>query len=191
MGDKRTKQGASQREAGIYFGVDPSTISDWVRKGWVARFPDRSIDLEGTKKLVEANRSPRGGVINRTTKAGGTTTTRIDGTEEENPTGQTTLTEAKTRREIALAEKAELEVARLRGELVPRAEAESAYLEVIAALKANLEAVPQRVAPVLVGNKDIRAIRDIVRREIETAMRRLSDDPPAIHDDDAPAEAEG
>lgn len=182
MAGKKAKQGVSQREASLYFGVDLSTILDWARKGWVARFDDRSIDIEGTKKLLEANRSPRGGVINRTTKAGVTTTTTIDGAEES-PIGKTTLTEARTRREIALAKKAELEVARIRGELVPRAEAEAAYMEVIAALKANLEAIPQRVAPALVGLKDMRAIQGIVRREIETAMRGLSDDPPEIQDD--------
>jgi len=177
--------GASNREAAEHFGVSTTTVGkDWERKKWVVRYPDRSIDLAATALKVNANRDPsRGGAVNRgigaVRPAIAVDPTDVPPESLPLPPGMD-LTEARTRKEYWQAVRAEAEARKLQGELVPKAEAERVYLEVITAARANLEGVPVRVTPKLIGLTDPFAIRELVRLEIETALRSLPNVPPAI-----------
>ena len=161
MAKKRTRKGVSEAVAAQHFQVSKTTIQRWKKRGWTILYGDGSIDIKGTAKEVAARKDPRGGKPDRLT----------------NPDDEGSLLEARTRKEKALARKAELEVARLQGDLIPLAEATRAYVEVITAAKATLEHIPRRVADQLVGLSDAHEIRRILTAEIADALRGLSEVP--------------
>lgn len=70
--------------------------------------------------------------------------------------------EARTRRELAEAHKAELEAAKMSGRLVERDKVERAVRDMFQALRDRVMAVPRRTAPAVVGLAEV--------REIETKM---------------------
>jgi len=78
------------------------------------------------------------------------------------------LAAAKLRKEIALATKAELDVAERKGELIPRAEVEAVTIQRIHAVKAALLGFAARVTPRVVGQDgaSVHAIVDAEARGI-------------------------
>ena len=152
-------RGISRSEAARRMGVDVTTLRDHERAGRVVRFDDGSVDYDATVATIEATKDPT-----------------VGGDRSKAPKMPHTLTAAKTRREVALAEKAELEVAKLRGDLIPVTEAEALYLDVAARVRASLEAIPVRLMHRLVG-LDAQAIRRLLTDEIAQALGGLNDPP--------------
>jgi len=74
----------------------------------------------------------------------------------------------------------ELALRKERSELVAVDDAVRVYAGTIVTAKTNLEAVPARVAPRLVGITNQVEIRRVVAEEIARALRSLSDEPPAV-----------
>ncbi len=174
------KKGISTQEAATRLGMTRQALAEWEKKGCVVRYPDRSVDFEQTSELVRDARHPmQGGKRDVVTDDADTTsdTTGASGKKKSS------LTEARTRREIALAMKAELEVAKLKGTLVPLAEAEKVYLDVVAQARAALEAIPVRVMHRLVG-LEANAIRQVLTDEIANALRGTHGTP-SVHAEDS------
>lgn len=85
---------------------------------------------------------------------------------------------AKQRRALAEAEKAEIVVARLRGELVPAADMKTAAAELIKTLYARVVRVtPSIVAPKLLGVTDVLEIEAILRTALADAFDELKSMP--------------
>lgn len=84
------------------------------------------------------------------------------------------LIEAKTRKELALAELRELEVRQRRGELVEAAAVEAEWRAMAATIRAGMLAVASRVAPAVVGLTDEREIEDAVVAAIHEAMESIA-----------------
>ena len=78
-----------------------------------------------------------------------------------------TYWQVKTQRE-------ELALSYRRGELVERDQAARWLIQLIYEAKAAFLAMPRRLAPVLVGETDPRAIEEAVAREVYAALQRLS-----------------
>jgi hypothetical protein len=173
------KIGVSAAEAARQLGITRQAIYAWSKAGWLVRHPDRSVDLEATRARVDAYRHPTvGGKPDRDLGPAPSYSDPADTPDEPDPDGDgEDYKAARTRRERAAADKAELEAARMRGELVPLADATAAYTSEIVRARAELEALPIRVAPKLVGQTEERAIRDILRTEINRLLQGLSDAP--------------
>lgn len=191
------RQGASGAEAARHFSVDPTTIRDWERRGWLVRHEDRSIDLDATAASVDAHRDPTMG--GRRDRGLGAKAPRYStqpqpktpglpdrGAENEEPPDDLVVppgmdpTKARTRKEYWQSIKAEMEARQLAGKLVPLAEARRTYVETITRAKTDLEALPVRAAPKLVGLTDEKAVRDVLRAEVAKLLRGLSDEPPVV-----------
>ncbi len=194
-GAKRApKKGASRAEAAKHFGIDPTSVRDWERRGWVVRYQDRSIDLDATGIRVDANRDPsRGGKPDR--GHGATPPTYAPPSTDDPTTSETDLPEAPpddlklppgmtAATALALknywqAIKARNEALQAEGKLIPVADAQRAWVDIITAAKANLEGVPILCADKVIGLKDVREIREVIRIEITKALRGIPNDAPA------------
>lgn len=177
------KIGVSAAEAARQLGVTRQALYAWGKAGWLVRFSDRSIDLDATRARVDAYRHPTVGGKHDRDLGPAPSYSSPDAGEREPDEREPDLDDgedykaARTRRERAAADKAELEAARMRGELVPLADATAAYTSEIVRARAELESLPIRVAPKVVGMTDERAIRDILRTEINRLLQGLADAP--------------
>jgi len=82
--------------------------------------------------------------------------------------------EAKKRLNMARAEIAELELARIRGQFVEIDTVCSVLDKIIAACRARLLAIPTKTAPVVVAAETIGEANDIIENEIHEALNELS-----------------
>ena len=78
--------------------------------------------------------------------------------------------EADRRKAVALAEHRELQVRRLRGELLEREAVKRAWAEKLAVLRDRFLALPDRAAA-MGAHRDERTLRELLAREIEEALR--------------------
>lgn len=84
-----------------------------------------------------------------------------------------TLVEAKTKREWALARKAELELGEMAGQLVRVDEVRDLVFTATRAARDRFETIPDRLAEVLVGETDPEVIRRKLAGEIRVAIDEL------------------
>jgi len=84
------------------------------------------------------------------------------------------MTEAKNRKEAAAAEKAELEVARLRGEVVPVADVVKIVDDEYSRVRARVLAMPAKLAPTLIGVESIPAAQKLIQAGCYDCLRELS-----------------
>lgn len=95
--------------------------------------------------------------------------------------GPKTLEEAKIRLTTAQAEKTELEVGALLGELHPAASVEAVWSDMIGAFKARIMSIPTKLAPLLAGRKNPNEIQSILKGATNEALQELSEyDPEKI-----------
>ena len=85
-----------------------------------------------------------------------------------------TYDEARTRKVAAEAEIAELDLAKIRGELAPVSEVVKAWEDVLAAMKAKLLALPTKVGPALSAEDDAAVIQSRLEEEIKECLDELS-----------------
>lgn len=110
--------------------------------------------------------APQSGGDNGTAPAGGSG----GGTEREG----SAYWDAKTRREIAEATKAELQLAALSGDLVKREAVERAAFEAGRLLRDMVLSVPSRLAAELAAMNDAQAIEGRIRDELRKVLDELS-----------------
>lgn len=85
-----------------------------------------------------------------------------------------TYDEARTRKVAAEAEIAELELAKVRGELALVQDVIKAWDDVLAALKAKLLAVPTKMGPILAAETDAGEIQQQLEDQIRECLNELS-----------------
>lgn len=83
--------------------------------------------------------------------------------------------ELKKRKLAAETGKAELELAKIKGEVVPLKQLERALSNVFAELKTNIRNIPARCATTLVGEQSETRIKEIMLRELDIALESLSE----------------
>jgi hypothetical protein len=77
--------------------------------------------------------------------------------------------------EIVKREKTELLVAKMKGELHEAADVEKALTDMVITFRNKILGIPSKVAPLLVGQKNIGKIREIIDKEVREALTELSD----------------
>ena len=90
-------------------------------------------------------------------------------------TNDETQDQARTRREIAEANLAELKLRELRGELVRVAEVKARNSRLLVSLRETFMQFPARVVPMLVATPDAAAMDRVLRDEIATALRLVAE----------------
>src|SRR5210317_126642 len=88
--------------------------------------------------------------------------------------------EARTRKVNAEAEIAELELAKVRGELVIAEDVVKAWDDVLSALKGKLLSIPTKAAPVVSAEPDAGICQSILEDLVNEALEELSNYDPAI-----------
>jgi len=86
-----------------------------------------------------------------------------------------TQDQARTRREIAEANLAELKLRELRGELVRVADVRADHSRLLVSLRETFMQFPARVVPMLVAAADPAAMDRVLRDEISTALRLVAE----------------
>lgn len=146
--------------------VDEQTVRRWKRAG--APF---ETETDGARRLycdptaLQAWLDQRGkipGKMGRPSDLDGAPTAAKDA-----------LAAAKLRKEIALATKAELDVAERKAELIPRAEVEAVTIQRIHAVKAALLGLAARVTPRVVG-QDGASVHAIVDGEARRILEEFA-----------------
>ena len=108
--------------------------------------------------------------------------TRDHGSNDDDPSGllEEDRDSARTRREIAEANLAELREAEARGELIRVDAIRSALAGMIASTRDSLLQIPARVAPVLAVETDAARVHDLIQSEIHQALAQLVASPDRI-----------
>lgn len=84
----------------------------------------------------------------------------------------------RARKDKAQADKTELEVARLKRQMVVWAAVEKAWGNMLTRLRSKLLTLPSKVAPLVqASDGEYATITEIVRKAVSDALRELSDDP--------------
>lgn len=96
------------------------------------------------------------------------------GSEKGDEGGGADLHDARARREQALAELAELELAEKRGELVSVAEVEKALVSKILGVRDSLDTLADRLSPLLAAESDPAKVYAMLRGEIRQVLAQLS-----------------
>ncbi len=168
MNHLNNRKGLTWTAAADMLGVSRSTIRQWRDKGWLVTFDDGSIDVGATQRRVDDLRAGNPGREDADTGGSG----------DRGAPGRITYAEARCRKMVAEAERAEYELKRLRGDLISVADAQRVYCDIIAKARANIEAVPNRCAELLVGKTDANEIRRILQGHIEDALKVVCGDAP-------------
>lgn len=137
----------TQRAVAAHLGVSVRTVQYWIREGMPVR-PDGKYDLEAISEWK----------IQR----------MAENTKPKDPQ------DPEVRYRTAKAKTAEIQLAKLMGELLPREEVEAQWLNVLMALKKNMLALPKSLAPRLarLEAKEVQTIlSQHVRRMIETFQK--------------------
>ncbi len=89
------------------------------------------------------------------------------------PASTPTLVDAKTRREMAMAEKAELDLRSRRGELLEVEVVRKAVFDIMRSVRERLFAIPTRLAPELAGANTPAKVRVLLEGALEEALADL------------------
>lgn len=85
-----------------------------------------------------------------------------------------TLVDQRERKLAAEAERAEIELRELKGELIPLPWIEKTWADIIVTTRSRLMAVPARVTPRIVGEQDRSRIQQSIDGEIREALIEIS-----------------
>ena len=175
-GRSRVHPAYTDDEAGAVLGVSPRMVRNYRSSGFIVDRADGSLDRTATLARVRGGKDPTlGGRRDRL--VGG-----ADGTGDG-----ARLLKARAMRETVAAKLLHLDLDLREGRLIDRELAERVWVETITRAKTELEAIPDRVAASLVGQADARVIRDVLRVEIEAALKLVSQVPEVGTEDDGGA----
>lgn len=108
---------------------------------------------------------------------------------EEITEGMDDLDAVKARHEIVKTEKTQLEVAKMRGELLDYNDVRKAWGDIANAVMNAMLNIPAQVAPVIRGMESVEMISGIIDGEIRRALEALSESPVPSYAQDAAEEA--
>jgi hypothetical protein len=177
----RPRQGVTQTVAAKHFNIHDSTFNSWKNKGWAVFYEDGSVDIDATAASVAANRHLPDPRTYKKDKEEQPRFSLVSTNLSDVPT-IITFAEAKRRKEYWNSQLAEQEAKRVKGELISLAAAERAYTAVVTAALANLDTLPARITPLVLGVTDAKKVRETIRRELSSALRALQVKPPEVKD---------
>lgn len=173
MARKGRGQEVSKTELAEFFGVSATTIEHWIRVGcpFIQRGAKGKAWIFSTADVYDW---------------------RLDRLREEQ-TGKapTDERELKSRKLAAETAKAELELAKARGEVAPLDQVQRAMVKAFAEVKANMRNVPSRVTSLLIGETDETRFKSVLAAEIDQALETLADSSLVDEEDLDPDEDEG
>ena len=143
-------------EIAEFFGVAETTVDQWVRRGC---------------PVVERGSKGKQWKINT---AQVSDWLRQRDVEQATGANLSDEQELKRRKLAAETQKAELEMLRVKGDLVPLAQLERSLSNTFAELKTNLRNVPKRTATALVGETSEVRIKDVILAEIDQCLEVLT-----------------
>lgn len=164
-------------------GWSPSYVTKLGKQGRLVldgagKMVDVPATLEGLKRTEDPGKES---VRQRHADTRGDKHMRPDSGEDSPPAAaDPRYWDNKARREGALAELAELELAKQRGNLIERARVESAAFAIGRMLRDAVLGVPTQLAPQIVGQTDAFAIEQMLR----TALRQVLEDHSRMTGDD-------
>ena len=100
----------------------------------------------------------------------------------------TDLEAAKTKHEKVKTQKTELEVARLRGELIDVQDVRRLWADITTAVTQNMMRLPKKIAPLLVMMENEEAISVIIDDEVRRTLEAIADTPLPSYVEDAPTD---
>lgn len=157
MPRKYRGQTVGKREIAQIFGVAETTVNEWVRRGcpvmqrggkgvaWQVNTADVSEWLK--KRAVE------------------------------DIAGDTLADESELKRRKLAADtaKAELELAKVKAEVVPLSQLERALANTFAEVKTNVRNVPSRISTTLIGETSETRIKEVIIEEIDLALEAMDE----------------
>jgi len=159
-------------EAAKVLGVDQATVKRWRTRGFLVNRPDGTLDRAATAAKANAGRDPTLGGKPDRGFAGAAPVRSYDGLDTA--VGDSAkLLRVRIARETLTVKALRLDIEAREGRLIDREAAERIYVSAVTDIKTRVEAIPERVVARLVG-LDARAMRDILRDEIETALRAVA-----------------
>jgi len=156
----------TRQEVADLFGVSHTTVDAWIKRGMpVSERGSRGKPWRINTAEVSAWLEQRA----KESAAGG------DQADER---------ELKRRKLAAETAKVELELAKVRGEVVPLAQLERALANTFAEIKTNIRSVPSRVATAIIGESNETRIKAVILKELDQALEALGDFDLEPDDDD-------
>ena len=158
-----------KQEIADLFGVAETTVDNWVRRGC-------PVITRGSKgRAWEINTVAVSDWL------------RQRDLEQATGNNLNDEQELKRRKLAAETQKAEMEMLKAKGELVPLRQLERALANTFAELKTNMRNIPRRTATSIVGETDEIRIKEVLLAEVDQALEVLSQftlDEPEADDDD-------
>lgn len=165
--NKLVKQGKITLRRGL---VD-SRQADAARKAWARAGNDVETAHRSTKKAKKA-------------KAPGRKASPAKYANASRPPSATgTLTQARAKREQALAEMAELDLKKALGELLPRDQVLAAEQKKNERIRTRFRRLPRMIAPMLAREMAPTEVEQILREEVDLLLGELAADPLGLKED--------
>jgi terminase small subunit / prophage DNA-packing protein len=157
MPRKYRGQTVGKREIAEIFGVADTTVDQWIRRG----MPTIQRGAKGIQWQINT----------------ADVSEWLKQRAVEDVSGDTLADESELKRRKLAAEtaKAELELAKVKGEVVPLRQLERALSNTFAEVKTNLRSLPSRVATSLVGESNETRIKEVILAEVDLALATLSE----------------
>jgi hypothetical protein len=164
------------REYARYRGCSLKAVQKAITAGRITKTPEGKIDLEEADRRWIENSDPAQvrSVVSSPTgtreiqRPPAAKHVRVPSEEVD----RSTFLSARTRREVADAETAELKLGQAKGELLPKAEQRQTFERIGKIFAAGREALPAQLALKLVGKTDPADIERILRAEFRAADLR-------------------
>lgn len=181
--EKRKPEGVSTKKFASIRGVSPQAIHEAEKRGLIVRFPDRSIDVAASVRLLDENQDPRKGPIRDEPNPLEALLDELDEDGEAPPapaapTATSKLNAERARHERIKREAAELKLARAKAEVVDVKEAGRVWFALCRKLRQRIAAIPARVSPSFAALDDPHEIRETLATELDEALSMLPEDVP-------------
>ena len=147
----------TRQEIADLFGVSHTTVDAWIKRGMPV------FERGSRGKPWRINTAEVSAWLEQRAK------------ESASGSDQADERELKRRKLAAETAKVELELARVRGEVVPLAQLERALANTFAEIKTNIRSVPSRVATAIIGESNETRIKAVILKEIDQALEVLGD----------------
>lgn len=171
-----TYQRVKQKDIAAALGLHKSVLSRYVRKG----MPQHSIEA------AQAWYSQNIGLRTRTDEAHGAAPVatppagHVEPIFPRTPAHDEGFQAARTRREVAEANMAEMREAELQGKLIRVDTVRSAWAKRVSSTRDALLQIPSRLAPTLAPETDMERVAQILEDELRRALAELTRDAEAV-----------
>lgn len=180
---------ATRKEFAALLGVSGAYVTKLGKEGRLVVTPDgKRVEVEASREKIERTGGGRPDVANRHAQARGEAQTgavipevgqgeknRAKREKAERLPGQETLTEAKTRKEMAQADQEEMKARQMAGNLISREDVEAAMRFIGGAVRAALEVFPDQTAPLVAPVTDLAEVHELLRDRCNEALYGIGD----------------